>query len=401
LKPSTNSVEAAPQIRRNVRVFCATSFLNDTASEMSYWILPAFLTMLGAGPEKLGIIEGVAESVASLGKLFSGYLTDRLERRKPIVVFGYALANVMKPVLAITTAWWQVLLVRFADRTAKGIRGAPRDVMLTESAEPGRLGSAFGLLQAMDSAGAIVGPLIALLLMSRIGIRGVFWTAAVPGLLSIAVVSALARETGILRTAFRKPRETSAPMRMPARYYWVVAAVTLFSLGNSSDMFLVLRAQSIGIAPHFAPLLGLVFNVTYTAASWPAGRLSDRVSRHSIAAAGYVIFAVVYLVFASAPSRMALWVMMALYGFYYALSQPVLRAMVAETAPAGARGRAFGIYFFVTSVATLLASILTGQLWKHFGAALPFHVSGILALLSALMLLAIRGEPRQSAAEPA
>ncbi len=387
LKPVTTPVEATPELRRNVRVFGATSFLNDTASEMSYWILPAFLTMLGAGPEKLGIIEGIAESVASIGKLFSGYLTDHLDRRKPIVVFGYALANVMKPVLAITTAWWQVLLVRFADRTAKGIRGAPRDVMLSESADPTKLGSAFGLLQAMDSAGAIAGPLIALLLMSRIGIRGIFWIAAIPGLLSIAVVAALARETGKLRSRTYGPREPAPTMRMPARYYAVLVAVTLFSLGNSSDMFLVMRAQNIGIGIKLAPLLGLVFNITYTLGSWPAGWMSDRVSRRWIAATGYLVFAGVYFFFGRAPSTMAIWISMAIYGVYYALTQPVLKALIVETVQPEIRGRALGIYFFLTSVATLAASLVTGALWKNYGPAIPFYLSAATAALAALLLV--------------
>jgi len=376
----------SPDKRRNVAVFGATSFLNDTATEMAYWILPAFLVSLGAGPAVLGLIEGIAESVASVTKLFSGYLTDRLPRRKPLVVAGYAVANVLKPVLAITTAWWQVLLVRFADRTAKGLRGAPRDVMLSESVEKERVGSAFGLLQAMDSAGAIAGPLIAFLLVSRIGFRGVFWVAAVPGLLCIAIVAWGARETG--RAAQRVISASSAiPAHLSARFYYALVAVTLFSLGNSSDMFLVLRAQSIGIGPHWAPLLGLVFNVTYTLASWPAGRLSDRFSRHALAAAGYLVFALVYLVFAAAPSPAALWVMMAFYGLFYALTSPVLRALVVDTVPAEARGRAFGIFYFTTSIAVLLASILTGELWKHFGAPLPFYLSSVLAFLSAVLLL--------------
>jgi MFS family permease len=189
--------------RRNLYIFGATSFLNDTASEMAYWILPAFLTSLGAGPAALGLIEGLAESVASLGKLFSGYFTDILTRRKPLVVFGYTVANVVKPVLALATSWVQVLAVRFADRTAKGIRGTPRDVMLAESVGKERAGSAFGLLQSMDSAGAVAGPLMALLIMSRTGnMRTVFWVAAVPGFLAILMVL-LARETGKARTGPR------------------------------------------------------------------------------------------------------------------------------------------------------------------------------------------------------
>jgi MFS family permease len=200
-------LEETPIPPATSRFFGTTSFLNDTASEMAYWIL----TSLGAGPAAPGLIEGIAESVASFAKLFSGYLTDRLRRRKPIVVFGYALANIMKPVLAVTHHWWHVLLVRFADRMAKGIRGAPRDVMLAESADPAKMGSAFGLLQAMDSAGAIAGPLIALLLISRLGFRGVFWVAAVPGLLSVIVIATLARETGHSKSS-GKPRSVRTLM---------------------------------------------------------------------------------------------------------------------------------------------------------------------------------------------
>src|SRR5437016_1564009 len=172
---------------RNLYSFGITSCFNDTASEMAYWVLPAFLGSLGAGPEQFGLIEGIAESVASFAKLFSGYLTDRIDRRKPLVVGGYFVANAVKPVLALVSAWWQVLPIRFIDRLAKGVRGAPRDVMVAESVPKERLGSAYGLLQSMDSAGAIAGPLTALVLVARYGIRGVFWAAAVPGALCVLV----------------------------------------------------------------------------------------------------------------------------------------------------------------------------------------------------------------------
>src|SRR5246500_4630005 len=181
---------------RNIYVFGATSFLNDTATEMAYWVLPAFLVSLGAGPTQLGLIEGIAESVASFAKLFSGYLTDRIDRRKPLVVGGYFVANAVKPLLAITTAWWHILLIRFADRLAKGVRGAPRDVMVAESVPKNKLGSAYGLIQSMDSAGAIAGPLAALFLLSRFGIRSVFWAAAIPGALCVLVALLGIRETG-------------------------------------------------------------------------------------------------------------------------------------------------------------------------------------------------------------
>jgi MFS family permease len=391
--------EREPSASRNIYVFGITSFLNDTATEMAYWVLPAFLATLGAGPAQLGLIEGVAESVASFAKLFSGYLTDRIGRRKPVVVAGYAAANAVKPMLAIVTAWPQILLIRFTDRLAKGVRGAPRDVMVAESVPKNRLGSAYGLIQSMDSAGAIAGPLIALALLARFGIRSVFWAAAIPGALCVLVAVAGIRETR-RATPGGQPRAavpTSEALDpsdkksvLHASFYIVLSAVTLFSLGNSSDMFLVLRAQNVGIAIKFAPLLGLVFNVTYTLASWPAGWFSDRVSRRLIASIGYVIFAAVYFVFGRAPSTLAIWLAMAVYGFYYALTQPVLKALVVETAGESVRGRALGIYFFVTSVATLAASLITGQLWKHYGAGIPFYFSAALALSAAALLQGAR-----------
>jgi MFS family permease len=397
--------EREPSAGRNIYAFGITSFLNDTATEMAYWVLPAFLASLGAGPAQLGLIEGVAESVASFAKLFSGYLTDRIDRRKPIVVAGYAVANAVKPLLAIVTAWWHILLIRFADRLAKGVRGAPRDVMVAESVPKNRLGSAYGLIQSMDSAGAIAGPLVALAILSRFGIRSVFWAAAIPGALCVLVALFGIRETarsrgqkvaedetskGLPAVAADKKEQTS--IALPASFYFVLVAVTLFSVGNSSDMFLVLRAQNVGIRVALAPLLGLVFNITYTFASWPAGWFSDRVSRQMLASIGYVIFAAVYFVFGRAPSTMAIWVAMAVYGFYYALTQPVLKALVVESVGENVRGRALGIYFFVTSVATLAASLITGQLWKHFGAAIPFYFSAVLALVAAGLLQGARGE---------
>ncbi|HYE26564.1 MAG TPA: MFS transporter [Clostridia bacterium] len=388
--------QPAPVQPRNVHVFGATSFLNDTASEMAYWILPAFLTTIGAGPATLGIIEGIAESVASFAKLFSGLWTDRLRRRKPLVVSGYVVANAVKPLLALVTAAWQVLVIRFLDRLAKGVRGAPRDVMLSESVPPERVGAAFGLLQAMDSAGAIAGPLLALAIMSsayglQFGPRAVFIAAAVPGLLCIAVVALALRETQHTPSPTHKALFAS-PRALPRRYYYVIFAVTLFSLGNSSDMFLVLRAQELGIPVWQAPLLGLIFNITYTLGSWPAGRLSDRASngasrgRYAIASAGLLVYAAVYLAFARGSANLGIYTAMAFYGIYYALTQPVLKAIVVDAVGRELRGGAFGIYYFVTSVAALLASTVTGLLWKQYGAAVPLTISAMLALAAAVLL---------------
>ena len=372
---------------------------------MAYWVLPAFLGTLGAGPAQLGIIEGIAESTASFAKLFSGYLADRVSHRKPIVVGGYVVANAVKPLLALVSSWWQILGIRFFDRFAKGVRGTARDVMVAESVDKAHIGSAYGLIQAMDSAGAIAGPLLALALIGRFGMRGVFAWAALPGALCVLVVWFGIREVhrgGALHIEKHAsspveaehnspgaPKNTWLP-KLPLSFYYVLVVVTLFSLGNSSDMFLVLRAGNIGIPASRAPLLGLVFNITFTLASWPAGKFSDRFSRSAIASTGYFVFAIVYFVFAIAPSQLAIWLTMAFYGLFYALTNPVLKALVVESVAAEVRGRALGIYFFVTSVTTLLASVITGSLWKAYGAAVPFYLSAGIAAVSACALLAHR-----------
>jgi MFS family permease len=399
-------VNPARSPEHNVYAFGLTSFLNDTASEMAYWVLPAFLASLGAGPAQLGIIEGIAESVASFAKLFSGYLSDRVARRKPLVVGGYFVANAVKPLLALVSSWWQILGIRFADRFAKGIRGTARDVMAAESVDASNLGSAYGLIQTMDSAGAIVGPLAALALIGHFGMRGVFGAAAVPGALCVLVALLGVREVHRFSqsdtASVADDEHTDAPEKplvstsaagsvslpkLPLSFYYVLAVVTLFSLGNSSDMFLVMRTGSTGIPAAQAPLLGLVFNITFTLTSWPAGKFSDRFSRSTIAAAGYGVFAIVYFVFALAPSRQTIWLTMAFYGLFYALTNPVLKALVVETVSTEVRGRALGIYFFLTSVTTLLASVITGALWKLYGAHVPFYLSAGIAGVSAVALL--------------
>jgi MFS family permease len=407
---------------RNIYAFGLTSFLNDTASEMAYWVMPAFLASIGAGAAQLGIIEGIAESVASFAQLFSGYLADKVSHRKPIVVGGYFVANAVKPLLALVSSWSQILGIRFADRFAKGVRGTARDVMVAESVDKSMLGSAYGLIQAMDSAGAIAGPLLALAVIGRFGMRGVFASAAIPGALCVVVAWLGIREVhragnsltesgaatelraaGQPRAAVPARTGESALLstgqsgwlpKLPVGFYYVLAVVTLFSMGNSSDMFLVLRAGNIGIPASQAPLLGLVFNIMFTVVSWPAGKFSDRFSRSTIAAAGYLVFAIVYFVFALAPSQLAIWLSMAFYGLFYALTNAVLKALIVESVDTGVRGRALGIYAFCISVTTLLSSVITGALWKVYGPAVPFYFSAGIATVSAFALLAHRSPER-------
>ncbi|MBI1984432.1 MAG: MFS transporter [Acidobacteria bacterium] len=377
----------------NVRALGWVAFFNDTATEMSYWLLPQFLVgVLGAGPMVFGFIEGAAESVASLGRLASGFLSDRLRRRKPLAAIGYTLANLAKPLLALSQTWPQVFWIRFADRAAKGFRAAPRDALIADSVPAATRGAAFGFRQAMDSAGAVVGPLaaVALLPMFLGDVRKIFWAAALPGSASILLAWFAVREVRPATTgsaAGAKRGIAQAFREKNWRLLVVLVAVAVFSLGNSSDLFLVLRAQNLGVAAALAPALGLVFNIVFTALSWPAGKLSDRVPRRALIVAGYLVYAGVYFGFARINSSFLVWPLFAIYGLYYALTEGVLRAWIADLVPSESRASVFGIFNWVVGVMAFPASLLAGWLWDRYSPATPFFLSGALAVIAALLLL--------------
>ena len=378
---------------RNVRVLGWVAFFNDTATEMSYWLLPQFLvSVLGAGPMVFGLIEGAAETVASFGRLASGLLADRLRRRKPLAAAGYTVANLAKPLLALAQSWPQVFWIRFADRASKGFRAAPRDALIADSVPAATRGAAFGFRQAMDSAGAVVGPLAAVILLPLFlgDVRKIFWAAALPGLASILLVWFAVREVrpGTSGTAAGAKRGIGKAFRDKNwRLLVVLAAVAVFSLGNSSDLFLVLRAQNLGVAAALAPLLGLVFNIVYTALSWPAGKLSDRLPRRALIAVGYLVYSGVYFGFARSTSPFAAWPLFAVYGLYYALTEGVLKAWIADLVPSESRASVFGVFNWVVGVTVFPASLLAGWLWDRYSPAMPFFVSSMLALIAAILLL--------------
>ncbi len=392
--PMTKKVPAkqGDRLPRNVWILGWVAFFNDTATEMGYWLLPQFLVVvLGAQPMAFGLIEGAAETVSSFSRLLSGWLSDRLRRRKPLAAAGYTLANLVKPLLAVAQSWGQVFWIRFVDRAAKGVRAAPRDALIADSVDPAHRGAAFGLRQAMDTAGAIVGPLSAIVLLPLFAgkVRDVFWMAAIPGLASILLAWFAVKEV-------RPPAKTvvisassagSADKAPGARLGLILAAVGLFSLGNSSDLFLVLRAQNLGLSAWMAPALGLLFNVVYTALSWPAGKLSDRVPRRRLIVAGYLIYAAVYAGFALLHTPQMVWFLFAVYGSYYALTEGVIKAWVADLVPSASRASVFGVLNWVVGVAAFPASLLAGWIWQHYSPAAPFALSSLLAFLAALLLL--------------
>jgi len=379
---------------RNVRALGWVAFFNDTATEMSYWLLPQFMvSVLGAGPMAFGLMEGAAETVASFGRLISGLLSDRLRRRKPLAAAGYTVANLAKPLLAMAQSWGQVFWIRFADRAAKGFRGAPRDALIADSVPPEKRGAAFGFRQSMDSAGAIVGPLAAILLLPLFlgNVRHVFWAASLPGLASILLAWFMVREIRPAAPTARAPRAgpLDAFRENKRRLALILVAVALFSLGNSSDLFLILRAQNLGVRAELAPVLGLIFNLVYTLLSWPAGKLSDRIPRRALVVLGYLIYSGVYFGFARSHTAQAVWLLMPLYGFYYALTEGVLKAWISDLVPSHSRASVFGLFNWVIGVTAFPASLLAGWLWQHYTPAAPFYFSGVLAFFAAILLAVV------------
>jgi MFS family permease len=391
--PAQGLIAAKPAARvpRNVWALAWVAFFNDTSTEMGYWLLPQFLVAaLGAPPMAFGFIEGVAETIASFSRLISGWISDRLARRKPLTAAGYTLANLVKPLLAITHSWQQVFWIRFADRAAKGFRAAPRDALMADSLDPAQRGAGFGLRQAMDTAGAILGPLSAILLLRWLGgnVRNVFWMAAIPGficiLLAWTTVSEVRAPASALAHSARSAKHWDRP---DAKLLIIIAAVALFSLGNSSDLFLILRAQNLGMKAWTAPALGLVFNIVYACLSWPAGRLSDRLPRRWLIMTGYLIYAAVYAGFALLRTSGLVWFLFAVYGTYYALTEGVIKAWIADLAPSHSRASVYGVLNWVVGVAAFPASLLAGWLWQHYSPATPFALSSILAFASGVLLL--------------
>jgi MFS family permease len=377
-----------PPLPRTVKTLGVVSLLTDMSSEMIYPLLPSFLVgPLAAGPAFVGLVEGIAESVASLTRIVAGRISDRLPRRKPLIVAGYSLSSLMRPLVAAAAAPWHVLAIRTADRIGKGVRGAPRDALLAEVTPAEDLGRAYGFHRGMDHVGAVAGPLIAsALLLWRPDLRLVFALAAVPALASVLVLIFGVRETprGIpARAATPMP---VAPMPPALRRYLFVVAV--FTLGNSSDAFLLLRAQQAGVTLPMVPLLWAALHVVKSSTSTAGGALSDRFGRRPLITAGWILYALVYGGLALATRAWHVWSLFAVYGLFTALTEGPERALVAELAPAAGRGGAFGTYYAVTGVMLLPASLLTGVLWQGFGAAAALCAGAALALSAALLLWA-------------
>ena len=369
----------------------SVSLLMDTSSEMIHALLPIYLVaVMGASMEAVGVIEGIAEATASIVKVFSGALSDRLGRRKLLTGLGYGLAAITKPIFPLAGSLGWVAAARFLDRVGKGIRGAPRDALIADITPPELRGAAFGLRQALDTVGAFVGPLIAIALMAATGgaFHVVFWVAVIPAFLAVALVVTVVKEPEAKSAAgeARPSFDRAALTRLGGAYWLVVAVATLFALARFSEAFLVLRVQGLGLPLVLAPLTLVTMNVVYALAAYPAGALSDRLDRLTVAAIGFYLLIAADLVLAFAGGLAGAALGVALWGLHLGLTQGVLAAMVADAAPADQRGAAFGVFNFVSGIAALAASLVAGALWDAIGPGASFLAGAFICALGLVAL---------------
>lgn len=382
-----------------VWVLGGVSLLMDISSEMVHSLLPLFLAgTLGVSVVMIGLIEGVAESVALITKVFSGALSDHLGRRKGLAMLGYAMGALSKPMFALAGGAGAVVTARFVDRVGKGIRGAPRDALLADLVSPALRGAAFGLRQSLDTVGAFTGPLLAtgLMLAWANDFRAVFWVAVVPGVLAVLLLWWGVREPARAQAArAMNPIRREALARLSPAYWWVVAIGALFTLARFSEAFLVLRASQIGVALAWVPLVMVAMNLVYAATAYPFGRWSDSIGRGRLLVGGLVVLIVADLVLARAQHWATFGAGLALWGAHMGMTQGLLAARVADTAPADLRGTAFGFFNLLSGLAMLVASVVAGWLWEGWGSAYTFYAGAAFAALTLLgMALARQMHPQ-------
>ena len=386
----------APRLGRNVLVLAAVSFLTDASSEIIYPLLPIFLTtVLGTSAAAVGAIEGAAETTSALLKLASGWWSDRASRRKPLVVAGYALASLARPLVAVAQSAAQVLAIRLTDRVGKGIRGSPRDALIAESVDPAIRGRAFGFHRAADHAGAVVGPLIAFALLrwEQLPLRTVFLFAALPGVLSVIVLVLGVRETprhARAASATKKAGVPSLDVSLGRAFWTFLASVLLFTLGNSTDAFLILRANQLGVSVALIPILWAALHVVKSAASVPGGALSDRFGRKPLILAGWAVYVAVYIGFGRATETWHAWALFLAYGTFFGLTEGTQAALIADLVGQARRGTAYGWYYLAVGIGALPASVLFGLVWDRVSPRAAFDVGAGLAFAAALVLLAVR-----------
>jgi MFS family permease len=399
-----------PRLPRNVWILTATSYLTDVSSEMLTNLIPLFLVnVLGQRTAIVGLIEGIAETTASLIKIISGQISDRLGQRKWLTVIGYGLSALAKPFLYFANSWGWVLGVRFIDRVGKGIRTAPRDALLAGSITKEQRGLAFGLHRAGDTAGAFTGLVIAALViwlsqsgaaqLTRATFQMVVLISIIPALLAVVVLALGVREVAPPAAKGEAAAPRLGWKALDGRFKWFLVVVVLFTLGNSSDAFILLRGQERGLSVLQILGMSITFNAVYTIFAGPAGALSDKIGRRKLILTGWIFYGLIYLGFAVAQNGAAIWLLFGLYGFYYALTEGAAKALVADLIPQEQRGTAYGYYNAAIGLTALPASLIAGLLWQGawgwmgFGPAAPFLFGAVMALLAGVLFLRVKAQP--------
>lgn len=370
----------------NVIIMGLTSLFTDISTEMVYPLIPLYLTQrLGAGAATVGFIEGVAESLASLLKVFSGYISDKVGKRKPLAILGYASSTIGKILLYFSSNWGWVFAGRTVDRFGKGVRNAPRDALIAESTDKENLGKAYGLHRAMDSAGAVIGVVLAYYFLTSYkgDYTAVFMYSLIPAALGVIVLF-FAKETRGLKPLAKNISFSWSKLDRRLKMFLIV--IFIFSLGNSSNQFLLLRAKNVGFTDATVILLYLAYNVIYMVLSYPLGRLSDRIGRKRLLVAGYLFYGLVYLGFAFFTSKAAVWTLFAVYGIYIALTEGVEKALVAEIAPENLKGTLIGLHDTFVGIGLMPASFIAGLLWDAISPAATFYFGGFMGILASLGL---------------
>jgi MFS family permease len=391
------------------------SFFTDVSTEMIYPLLPVFLAgVLGANASFIGAIEGTAETTASLLKLLSGWWSDKVSSRKPFVVAGYLIASIVRPFTAAAHSATQVLAIRVTDRVGKGIRSSARDALLADSAVPEARGRAFGFHAAADNAGAVFGPLVAFLILRLHGVgslkagthflphdehamREVFWLSAIPAAIAIVILIVVVRD--IPRRDSTKPGEAGGSARLGGRFWGYLVVVLVFTLGNSTDAFLLLRANQLGVPVALAPILWALLNFVKSATGTYGGQLSDRIGRKPLIVGGWLLYAAVYFAFAWAGAPWQAWALFAVYGIFYGMTEGTEKALVADIVPAVRRGAAFGWYNLAIGLGALPASLIFGWIWDRSGSPSAFVFGATLALAAAILMAVVAPSSQLSEAK--
>lgn len=389
--PPTATPVPSTRLPRNVIVLALVSFFTDASSEIIYPLLPLFLTTtLHAGASAIGVIEGAAETTAAILKLASGWWSDRVGKRKPLVVAGYTLASAVRPLVALARGAGEVLIIRVIDRVGKGIRSSPRDALLADSVPSEQRGRAFGLHRTGDHLGAVVGPLIAFAVLrwTTLDLRSLFLLAAIPGALAVIALVIGVREPPRAAPVEKVGKPAiSLDTKLPGRFWAYLAVLLVFTLGNSTDAFLLLRASQLGVATSMVPILWAMLHVVKASTSTPGGALSDRVGRTPLIIAGWILYAAVYIAFAYAHAPWHAWALFAVYGIYFGLTEGVEKALVADLVPASRRGTGYGWYNLAIGLGALPASVIFGMIWDRSGSGAAFTFGAAMSAVAAVGLV--------------